>query len=198
MKTGIVLIGPAGAGKTTIAPLLGERLNLPVVSLDNLRWNYFAEIGYDRAHGEAIRREQGFPALVRHWKPYDVYSVERILADHANCVFEFGAGQVIQDDLALSERVRHALEPYAHVVLLLPSPDLEESVRILQERLLVVTAEYGPELARILTNENRLMLQHSAFYQLATLTVYSAGQTLDETAVSVAREIRQSKNPAAD
>jgi adenylate kinase family enzyme len=35
----ILLIGPGGAGKTTLAVELGKRLELPVVHLDNLFWS---------------------------------------------------------------------------------------------------------------------------------------------------------------
>jgi adenylate kinase family enzyme len=40
MFRSIVLIGPSLAGKTTLSKLIGERLNLPVIELDILRWDY--------------------------------------------------------------------------------------------------------------------------------------------------------------
>src|SRR5215470_9991697 len=35
----IVILGPCGAGKSTLARRIGERLDLPVVHLDTLNWN---------------------------------------------------------------------------------------------------------------------------------------------------------------
>jgi hypothetical protein len=47
---------------------------------------------------------------------------------HAGCVFDFGAGHSVYEDPALFARARAALAPFANVVLLLPSPDPDESV----------------------------------------------------------------------
>ena len=49
----IVLIGPVRSGKSTLGKLLAQRLNLPQVSIDELRWRYYKEVGYD----EALARE---------------------------------------------------------------------------------------------------------------------------------------------
>ena len=47
-KTNIILIGPSGAGKSTVSKLLSEKLKLPTLELDELRWAYHDEIGYDK------------------------------------------------------------------------------------------------------------------------------------------------------
>ena len=50
MNATVILIGPISAGKSTIARLLAEKLDLPHRALDDDRWNYYKEIGYDEAH----------------------------------------------------------------------------------------------------------------------------------------------------
>lgn len=54
----IAIVGRAGAGKTTIAVLLGRALALPVVHLDRLYWTAdWTEVGldeFDRRQGEAV------------------------------------------------------------------------------------------------------------------------------------------------
>ena len=48
MKSEIILIGPIGSGKSTISELISIKTGLPRRSMDELRWKYYDEIGYDR------------------------------------------------------------------------------------------------------------------------------------------------------
>ena len=43
----VILIGPIGAGKSTLGKLVAAPLGLPQVSLDDIRFTYYREIGYD-------------------------------------------------------------------------------------------------------------------------------------------------------
>ena len=60
----IILIGPVRTGKSTLGKLLAEKLGLPQVSLDDLRWKYYGEIGYDEDLAQEFRKQGGFLALV--------------------------------------------------------------------------------------------------------------------------------------
>jgi hypothetical protein len=128
-----ILIGPTGVGKTTVAALLGPRLGVPVVSLDRIRFGYYRELNYDEAQAARLRRES-FESLIRYWQPFDAHAVVRALGEHRGCVFDFGAIHSVYDDPAHFQKVAAALAPYPNVVLLLPSDDAEESVRILHDR----------------------------------------------------------------
>ena len=57
MNLPIILIGPMSAGKSTIGSLLAEKLACPNYSLDDKRWDYYDEIGYDHATADEIRRD---------------------------------------------------------------------------------------------------------------------------------------------
>ena len=48
MESLIILIGPMAAGKSTIAKILAEKLNLPQHPMDDVRWDYYEEIGYNK------------------------------------------------------------------------------------------------------------------------------------------------------
>jgi hypothetical protein len=189
MRPEIILIGPIGAGKTTVGALLAEALGLPQVSLDDVRFNYYRQIGYDEAAGEELERRHGFLALYRHWKPFEVYAVERALAEHAGCVFDFGAGHSVYEDPALFARAQAALAPFANVVLLLPSPDPDESVLLLRQR--------DGECADGGVDFHEHFVKHHSNRALARLTVYSKGQTPQQTRDEVLRRLLVPPAPAA-
>ena len=73
LDTNIILIGPLAAGKTTVGKLLGAALGVPTVELDDLRWGYYAEIGYDPEYAQRLRDEGGMKARAAYWKQFDVY-----------------------------------------------------------------------------------------------------------------------------
>ena len=178
MSATIVLIGPMGAGKTTVGKLLSERLGLKNVSLDEIRQPYYDEAGYDNDTAKQIHTERGMAGILSYWKPFEAYSVERVLPDYDNCVIDFGAGHSVYDDDVLFERVKKALEPYPNVVLLLPSADKEEAIHILNTR---IPPDVPAEIIPWYKEMNAYFVRHHANTDLATITVYTQGRTPDET-----------------
>jgi hypothetical protein len=129
-----VLIGPVGAGKTTLGSRLAERLGLPHVQLDSIANEYYrAAPDFDAPTYNSLMAES-FVAAYRYWEPALAYAVERVVADHHDCVFDLGAGHTSFLDRQLHARVATALSPFDNVVLLLPSRDTARSVSILRER----------------------------------------------------------------
>ncbi|WP_157672097.1 AAA family ATPase [Cellvibrio sp. PSBB006] len=57
-ENGIILIGPIGAGKSTIGKLLSKRLNMPQCSIDKYRWGYYEEMGYDNEYAQRLKSEE--------------------------------------------------------------------------------------------------------------------------------------------
>jgi hypothetical protein len=173
MSLEIILIGPIGAGKSSVAELLSSRLSLPQQSMDERRWDYYQEIGYDEELAKHKRATNGFWEVYQYWKPFEAYAVERLLAEHHNCTIDFGAGHSVYEDVALFERVERMLAPYPNVLLLLPSPDLDESIRILDRR-----NDYVPDGS---FNINEHFVRHPSNYKLAKFTIYTKGKTVAET-----------------
>jgi shikimate kinase len=178
----IVLIGPIGAGKSTVGKLLAERLSLPQVAMDTVRFGYYKEIGYDEALADEIGRRDGFAGKYRYWKPFEIYAVERVLREHRGCVIDFGGGHSVYEDDDLFERAQRALAPFANVVLLLPSPDLDESVRVLRERRGSAIIDRGLDF-------DEHFVKHHSNHDLATLTVYTKDQTPDQTCDEILRRL---------
>lgn len=184
--TTIILIGAMCAGKSTIAQRLSQELDLPYIELDALRWDYYKEIGYDEAEASRVAaQEDGARALLQHWKPFEAHAVERVLAEHSNCVIAFGAGHSVYEDESLFTRVQDALAPYPHVILLLPSPDLDESVRILNARFEQLLHSEGIEVDPQLLVVNEQFVRHASNFLLAKMLIFTGGHTPDETATEI-------------
>jgi hypothetical protein len=181
LKTNIILIGPSGTGKTTLARLLGDALKAPFLDLDEIRWNYYQEMGYDHEYGEKLRAESGMEAIIAYWKPFEIHSVERMFQDYpSGYVMAFGAGQSVYEDPELTARVQQALAPYT-VILLLPSPDVNESLPVLSARIRAGEPDLPDEFFPHIENMNRYFIVHPANATLANHTVYTSGKSPEET-----------------
>ena len=140
--------------------------------MDEFRWNYYAEIGYDNGLAKKKQEMEGSWGLYKYWKPFEAYAVERLLSAHSHCVIDFGAGHSVYEDDELFHRVQQILAPYPNVVLLLPSETLEESLQILNDRTGYVP-DGNPHI-------NEHFLRHHSNYSLAKFTVYGNGRMAEE------------------
>jgi adenylate kinase family enzyme len=172
VRSEILLIGPIGSGKTTIAELLYTKTMLPHRSMDLLRWKYFEEIGYDRRIAHEKYLQGGFWSLYHYWKPFEAYTVRRMLEDFEECIFDFGGSQTIYEDDDLFAQVHTLLEPFPHVILLVPSPNADESIQILHARNTYASDEQKA------VNEH--FVRHHSNYNLAKHIAYTKDRTPKE------------------
>ena len=178
MKKDIILIGPVGAGKSTIGKLLSEKLGFPQASLDDIRWEIYKEreCGYDFELADKIEEEKGFLGLYRYWKPFEAYSVERVLKLYSGHIHDFGAGQSVYENEELFKKVQKNLDPYPNIVLLLPSENKERCLQILFERTKF--------------EHNSLFINNSSNQKLAKIIVYTDGKNLKEIMEEIIRKIK--------
>ena len=177
MNPTIILIGPLGAGKTTVGRLLAEKLSLPFCSVDDVRWGYYERAGYDKTVASQVAAsDQGIWGVLRYSKPFEARMVEMVLADHHG-VIDFGASNSVYDDPELFAQVENVLAPYPNVILLLPSVDLDESVEILNNRLLRMLTEAGKEFSDGLFELNAYFTKHPSNRKLAKLVLYTKDKT---------------------
>ncbi len=169
-------------GKSTIAEILAAQLALPRIPLDDLRWDYYAEIGYDQTVVEDLMQgNTSLQAVVEYWKPFEAHAVERVLQDHDHGVLDFGGGHSVHADEALFARVQAALKPYPNVILLLPSPEAEASINILNARVQKgMLAEFG-DVDPYLYELNRHFVTHPSNQTLAKQIVYTNDDSPETT-----------------
>jgi shikimate kinase len=184
METNIILIGPMRAGKTTVAGLLAQTLNLPHISLDKVKSNYYKDFGYDQAYARQLRDEQGFEALLAYWKPFEIRLVEQILQEYPKGhIIDFGAGHSVYEDEALFKRVQDALALYPYIIFLTPADDAEEAIRILHQRDLDDGESGLPEM-------NAQFVRHESNRKLATVTIYTKDATPEQTLEAVLAHVQ--------
>lgn len=183
----IILIGPLGAGKSTVGRLLAEKLGLPYCAVDAVRGAYYQKVGYDEtAAAQIIASGQGIREVLRYSQPFEAQMVEMVLADHQG-IIDFGASNSVYDDETLLARVERALAPYPQVILLRPSPDAAESAAILKERLIQMLTAAGKDFSDELFELNDYFVQHPANSRLAKRVIY----TKDKTPEQICDEIVQ-------
>ena len=184
----VILIGPISAGKSTLSKLIAEKLGIPSRHMDQVRVRYYKEIGYDDDLAQQILSKDSFLGLYRYWKPFEAHAVERLLSENEEVVIDFGGGHSVYEDDALFARVQKALAPYPYVILILPSPDKEKSVKILNERTGGVVSEGFDFHEHFVT--------HHSNYDLAKHIVYTEGKTPEDTCAEIVEIItigRQAK-----
>ncbi len=95
------------------------------------------------------------------------------MEDFPDVVLDFGSGHSVYEDEALYAWVQKAMSPFENVVLLLPSSDLDEIVRILREG-----KWYG--FANGFDFHEHFVKHHSN-RDLAKITIYTYGKSPEET-----------------
>ncbi len=181
MKSIIILIGPMSVGKSTLAKKLAKQLGVPRIELDEVRQRFNNEIGYDEKFASEIVGKEGMMGLINYWKPFDAHAVERALKEYKNCVMDFGAGHSVYEDPELFQRVEKALKPHKFVIQILPSPDLDRSVEIVNQRfselLINEVGKIDPELLAL----NEHFVRHPSNGLLAKKTIYTDGRSIKAT-----------------
>ncbi len=185
MRSIIILIGPMSVGKSTLAKKLATKLGVPRIELDEVRQRFNNEIGYDEKFASEIVGKKGMMDLINYWKPFDAHTVERALKEFDNCVMDFGAGHSVYEDPELFKRVENALKPHKFVIQILPSPDIDRSVGIVNQRfsemLINEVGKIDPELLTL----NEHFVRHPSNGLLAKKTFYTEGKSIKATSQEI-------------
>ena len=159
----IILIGPVAVGKTTTAKLLSEKLNKPIISMDDIHRDIYKEIGYNNDHMEELLEKVGIMAAFQYAKIFDTYSIEKTLEKHQNCIFDFGAGNAVSGCDFDFDRIKQALNPYENVVFLIPSADKEESLNFIYKRREIKPSHRELIEYLVFNHSNSKVAKHTVF-----------------------------------
>ena len=160
------------------------------MELDDLRWTYYEEIGYSSERAAEFQQRHDIEGLTNYWKPFELYSVERMLEDYpADHVLALGGGQSVyagEDDLRLATEALAT----SRVVLLLPTRETEAAVGILLSRVRAATPDLPDHLVPDVESMLRQQFLSESNHSLANHVVYSAGLSADEIVQAVVAQLK--------
>lgn len=156
----IILIGPMGTGKSTIARLLAGKIeNGQRLAIDSR--GQFEEL---------YKKEKNF----HNFKNFEFVLTGTILSSlKSPCVIDFGAGHSIYEDPILREKMKEICSKFKNIVLLLPSQDNETSRRVLLERRNIKPGSHKDK-------DNWHFITAPNNYEIATHIVYEEGKSPEE------------------
>lgn len=137
--------------------------------MDAVCLRYYRELGHDLESKHRVRER------------VEIYAVERLPADHRQCVFSLGAGHSFYEDGTCFARAQRALAPFANVVLLLPALDTARAATVLHGRSGGKRAAY------------ERMVTHRSNHDLATHTICTDGRSPEETCAEILRRTLRSE-----
>lgn len=133
----IVLFGPIGVGKTSVAKKLSQDLDLKNLHSDILRDEYFKKYGLNTDEVTKIRTDN-FEKFVDFMRPYELRFVEEVMCEYGkgNFIFDFGGGFSYYTEESQVKKFLEILKNFKNIFLLLPDQNLEVSEKILQDRII--------------------------------------------------------------
>ncbi len=106
-------------------------------------------------------------------QPFYALAIHSLLTQPGEAIIDLESEYVAFEDAALLAKLKADFQPFPQVVLLLPSPDVEESARVLRQR----------EMAEMDSVEtmNAFFVDHPSNQALAKHTFYTNGKTPEQT-----------------
>jgi len=182
----ILLIGPMGVGKTSVAKNVSAILGMDYIDVDEQRWDYFLQQpDYDELLVERLFYEDRGVEAFGYMKPFEARYAIHILSKFPGSVFDFGAGYSVYQDVALFEQVKTAFSKHKHIVFLRYADDPIESLEALRGR----HADVPEALYCAL---NKAFIESPCNEMLSTCIIETKNKTVQEVTDCVLRKVQSS------
>lgn len=185
----ILLIGPVGVGKSTIANILLRKTELAYVGLDNLSEFYLNHYGYDFNKGKKLVDSKEYLEYLKYRQSFNFLFTKRILDNiDRPSLIEFGGSDTITNKDEEKEKLKSSLKQFKNVILLLPSQNDEESQKILEFRM---KSEKNEEFFNYI---NRFLITNKINEEYATNIVYTAVKNPDQVVEEILKNIEEKRH----
>jgi AAA domain len=132
----VVVLGPPGAGKSTLAGTVSAETGLPVVSFDAGPARWYRPFGYTDARAEYWHRQGGLPAWHRYTAQFDVRALHHAVRSGTAAIVDTGGGVALQEQSSARALLDDALDRARSVIVACPHPDdPARALRTLSHRL---------------------------------------------------------------
>ena len=164
----IIIIGPMGAGKSSVGYLLSKRLSIPRISLDDRKGlSYLYE------------QQKNFDNL----KEFEFFLTGTVLTNLSEPhVIDFGAGHSVYENKIMFNKMKQLISRFSNVILLMPCEDKEESLAIMNKRK-------GIEKGSRREFSNKHFINIPCNYELSTITEYTKDKTVEEIVDEIIEKI---------
>lgn len=177
LENSILLIGPMGTGKSSIANGLQDKLKMPKVSLDDTE--FLKSIYKDRDKFD-------------NFKDFEFYLTSTVLTSLPEpVIIDFGAGHSVYENPIVFYEMKKLINRFKNVELILPDKDMDKSLAFLSDRL--KTRYDNGIIPGDVVSTNKHFLECPCNYELATDVVYSIGKTNDDVVSDIIENVQSKK-----
>lgn len=166
----IILIGPMGTGKSTVAKLLKNKIEgIDRISLD------------DRERLKILYKKK---RKFGNFKNFEFVLTGTVLSSlNKAYIIDFGAGHSIYEDEILRSQMKKMCTQFKNIILLLPSKDKAKSREILAERRKIKLGSHkDQDNWHFITAENN--------YEIATNILYEENKTPEDISREIMKLVR--------